>query len=170
MKFKGIIDFLSRNDFFILTAHETPDGDAIGSEYAMMRILRQMKKTARIINADPAPDNFKFIDVSDDVETLTDPDILPENLDEYVLLILDANDLGNIGNVSKYILPRIKEFFIIDHHESGEDIVSANLIEQNASSTGEIIYQIAEQLPIKIDLPIANALYMAIVYDARVES
>ena len=165
MKFQGIIDFIERNDNFILTAHETPDGDAIGSEYAMLKFLQQMNKTARIINADPTPDNFTFVDVTKEVEILDSPEILPENLDEFVLLILDANDIGNLGDVAKYILPRVKDYFIIDHHESDEDIVSTNLIAQNASSTGEIIYLLSEQLPVEINLDIANALYMAIVYD-----
>ena len=165
MKFKGVIDFIEKNDYFIITAHETPDGDAIGSEYAMLKILQQMKKKVRIINADQTPNNFRFVDVSDEVETLDNPDDLPDNLDDYVLLILDANEIGNIGDVSKYILPRVKDHFIIDHHESGDDILSSNLIEQTASSTGEIIYQLAEQLPVEIDIDIANALYMAIVYD-----
>jgi nanoRNase/pAp phosphatase (c-di-AMP/oligoRNAs hydrolase) len=43
-EFQGAIDFLTRTQRFIITAHETPDGDAIGSECAMVRALRSRGK------------------------------------------------------------------------------------------------------------------------------
>ncbi len=165
MTFQHIIDFLNRYDKFILTAHETPDGDALGSEYAMLRALQKMGKKALIFNADPAPKNFKFIDETDEINTLESPDQLPSDLDDYVLIILDVNDTGNIGNIVKYVFPIVKDYFIIDHHDTGENTLTANLIQEDASSTGEILFQLFIELKIEVDLDMARALYMAIVYD-----
>ena len=50
MVFNSVLAFITAHDKFILTAHETPDGDAVGSEYAMMLALRQLGKVARIFN------------------------------------------------------------------------------------------------------------------------
>ncbi len=165
MVFSSVLEFIAKHDKFILTAHETPDGDAVGSELAMMLALRQLGKTARIYNADPAPDNFCFIDTEDDIKALIDPDELPEDIEEYALMILDVNEMANIGSVARHVLPRVKGTFIIDHHDVGADTLEDNLILKNASSTGEILYQIFQELKIDISPDIAKSLFMAIVYD-----
>ena len=163
--FDGVLGFISRHEKFILTAHETPDGDAIGSEYAMLLALRQLGKQARIFNADPAPRNFRFIDEHDDIETLETAGQLPTDLEDYVLIILDVNDISNIGNVAKLVLPKVKEAFIIDHHDVNTETLTTNLIQKEASSTGEIVFQIFKELNLTISLPMAKSIYMAIVYD-----
>ena len=165
MRFKHIIEFITQNDKFILTAHETPDGDAIGSEYAMLKALQKLGKQARVLNSDPAAKNFKFIDGTDEINTLDNPNHLPDDVEDHVLIILDVNDTGNIGNIEKWVLPRVKDYFIIDHHDVSENTLTSNLIEENASSTGEILYQLFQEMKIEIDLGMAKSLFMAIVYD-----
>jgi phosphoesterase RecJ-like protein len=165
MKYRDVLGFIKRNSRFILTTHETPDGDAIGSEYAMFRTLKKLGKEVRIINADRTPENFKFVDVDDEIEVLEDPAALPDDLADYVLMILDVNDTNNIGNIVRYVVPKVREYFIIDHHDSDADITSPNYIQQNASSTGEIVYRIIGNLEVDMDLETANSLYMAIAYD-----
>ena len=51
--------------------------------------------------------------------------------------MLDTNDIRNIGQIATHVLPRVKEHFIIDHHEK-EDALAGNCILVNASSTCEI--------------------------------
>lgn len=162
---QAVIDFIEKYDKFIITAHETPDGDALGSEYSMLRALRKLGKTARILNADPAPKKFVFIDDAGEFEVLVKKEQIPEDIQEYGLFILDVNDINNIGQVATLVLPRVKEYFIIDHHDSETVQLSQNHIEQNASSTCEILYLLFREMGLELDLPMAQALYMGIVYD-----
>ena len=162
---KGIPDLINEYDKFIITAHETPDGDAIGSEYAMYRALKQLGKASRIINADPAAHKYNFIDIDKAIETIDEKTVLPKDIDRYCLIILDTNDIQNIGEVNVEILPKVRDTFIIDHHESGEDILSKNIIRQNASSTCEILFDLFQELNVSIDFQIAQALFAGIVYD-----
>jgi phosphoesterase RecJ-like protein len=162
---QAVIDFIEKYDKFIITAHETPDGDALGSEYAMLLALRKLGKTARILNADPAPQKFAFIDPGDEFEVLVRKEQIPKDIGEYGLFILDVNDINNIGQVATLILPRVKEYFIVDHHDSETIQLSKNHIEQNASSTCEILYLLFREMNMELDLPIAQALYMGILYD-----
>jgi phosphoesterase RecJ-like protein len=162
---QAVIDFIEKYDKFIITAHETPDGDALGSEYAMLLALRKLGKTARILNADPAPQKFAFIDSGDEFEVLVRKEQIPKDIGEYGLFILDVNDINNIGQVATLILPRVKEYFIVDHHDSETIQLSKNHIEQNASSTCEILYLLFREMNLELDLPIAQALYMGILYD-----
>lgn len=160
------IDFLKRTRRFIITAHETPDGDAIGSECAMQRALTSLGKEAIIINADPTPHKFSYLDTDRAVGVLDGGRSLPPDIGEYSLLMLDTNDVRNIGQVATLVLPRVREYFIIDHHEHDEaDVLGGNFIQKGASSTCEILYQLMREMNVHIDLPIAQALYTGIVYD-----
>jgi len=161
----AVIEFINKYDKFIITAHETPDGDALGSEYAMLLALRKLGKTARILNADPAPQKFAFVASGDEFEVLARKEQIPEDIGEYGLFILDVNDINNIGQVATLILPRVKEYFIVDHHDSETVQLSQNHIEQNASSTCEILYLLFRDMKLELDLPMAQALYMGILYD-----
>lgn len=163
-RFKEIEEIIKQNNLFVITAHETPDGDAIGSECAMSCLLKKLGKTSIIINADPMAYKYSFLNEAQQVHTLAEADI-PENLSEYVLLILDTNDIKNIGEVADIILPHVKRYFILDHHESDDEIIKNNHIESNASSTCEILYDIIMDMGVEIDDDIANALFVGIVYD-----
>ncbi len=163
-RFKEIEEIIKQNNLFIITAHETPDGDAIGSECAMSCLLKQLGKKSIIINADPMAYKYSFLKEAEQVHTLDEVDV-PENLSDYVLLILDTNDIKNIGGVADIILPHVKRYFILDHHESDDEIIKNNHIESNASSTCEILYDIITDMGVGIDDDIAEALFVGIVYD-----
>lgn len=165
-EFQAAIDFLARTQRFIITAHETPDGDAIGSECAMLLALTSIGKDAVILNADPTPRKFGYLDTDRIVATVESAEKVPSDLAEYSLLILDTNDVRNIGAVATLVLPRVQEHFIIDHHERDrDDARGGNFIQKGASSTCEILYQLLREMNVTIDLPVAQALYTGILFD-----
>ncbi len=163
--FDNLTQFLKKNSKFILTAHETPDGDAIGSECAMYFALKQLGKQVLLYNSDPAPQKYSYLQCTSSIITLKEKSQLPEDIDEYVLLILDTNDIHNIGVVSELILPQVKDYFIVDHHESEDNIIEVNHIEESASSTSEILFELFESLGLEFSLPMAEAIFTGIVYD-----
>lgn len=167
MNFKPLTNFLSRYDKFIICSHESPDGDAIGSEYAFLQALKKMGKKAYVINNDPTPFNFAFVDIKKELKFFEDEKKLPRKLSDFGLFILDTNDTNNIGVISTYILPKVSEYFVIDHHEKykSDERSAGSISDKDASSTAEILYRFFMKEKIEIDLPIANALFMAIVYD-----
>ena len=59
---KNLKNFLSRHEKFIISTHESPDGDGLGAEIAFLETLLRLGKTAFILNSDPIPDKYKFID------------------------------------------------------------------------------------------------------------
>ncbi len=156
--------FLRRHKKFFLTAHETPDADAIGAECATYHALRQLGKEVRIVNADPTPRIFRFIDSDGSVEVL-DRSFDTSVLDGACALILDVNDINNIGGVRDIILPGVSEYFIIDHHEEYGVRNKSGYIQGKASSTCELLYGLFQSLKVTITPQIAIALYAGIVYD-----
>jgi phosphoesterase RecJ-like protein len=164
-RFQAIINFIDSNDKFILTAHETPDGDAIGSEIAAYLALKSIGKTVRIINADPMGEKYAFLDVDKAIELFNPEESLPEDLHDWVLIILDTNDINNIGLIKENILSRVKDFFIFDHHEGGDTVYTANHIESEASSTCEMLFELFEAMGFELTYDILVAIYLGIVYD-----
>lgn len=164
MKFNPIIAFLEQNQRFLLTAHETPDGDAIGSEVAMYEALRYLDKEVRIINADPITQKYQYLNPDNRIELLEETGV-PEDLKEWVLIILDTNDINNIGRVCQDVLPIVRSYFILDHHEEQDNIETGNLIESDASSTCELLYKLFQEMEIPLNRLMADALYTGIVYD-----
>ncbi len=164
-KFEYISNFLLTNDNFILTAHETPDGDAIGSESAMYCALKAIGKNVIVINADLMSEKYTFLDYNNIFRVLDESSVLPEDIGKYTLIILDTSDVDNIGQVKDIILSKTKNYLIIDHHESKENTKEDILIISEASSTCEILYQLFDYSNIEINFNIAQALFVGIVYD-----
>ena len=155
---------IERNTYFLLTAHESPDADAIGAECALYHGLKQIGKKVRIVNADPTPRIFAFID-EDDVIEVFDDNTDVGHLGDACLIILDANDINNIGAIKDAILAKVGEHLIIDHHEEDGSLSKDNLIDGDASSTCEILFDLLMDLGVELTTTIAQALYAGIVYD-----
>lgn len=164
-KFVYISTFLINNDNFIITAHETPDGDAIGSESAMYTALKLLGKNVQVINADLMAEKYRFLDYDNNFHVITNSNSIPEDINKYSLLILDTSDIDNIGSVKDNILNKTKSHIIIDHHESNEETSENVLIISDASSTCEILFELFKCMNINIGFKISQALYVGIVYD-----
>ncbi|MDI6785767.1 MAG: bifunctional oligoribonuclease/PAP phosphatase NrnA [bacterium] len=154
----AVVEVLRNEDNFLITSHIRPDGDAVASQLALHYILRNLGKKVSIINQDPVPKNYTFLPNSNLISTN-----LKVKPDFNVSIILDCNDFGRIGEV--YNLIKYSKLIInIDHH-LGNGIGQLNLINSKASCVGEIIYQIAKSIPLKIDNTLATFIYTTIITD-----
>jgi phosphoesterase RecJ-like protein len=165
MLFKKVREFIDKHQKFILTAHESPDGDAIASELAMQWILEKLGKSAEIVNADPIPQKFSYLYPGRTIYTLEEGKPLPFDIKDRALLILDTNDIHNIGKIRDEILPHIKEYFIVDHHEAEDVTITDNLVISSASSTSEILYEMILYFEKEPDFYVSQCLFTGIVYD-----
>jgi bifunctional oligoribonuclease and PAP phosphatase NrnA len=165
--FKKLDSFLTKNQKFIISTHESPDGDGLGAEIAFKELLTSINKTAYILNSDPIPDKFLFIDPDNEINIFNKNLNLPaiNELNEYAVFVLDTNDFDNIGAAYTHIKDKVKEVFIIDHHEGGDDKFEDNFIKAEASSASEIIYDIIKYYNKKPSFKAAQALYAGILFD-----
>jgi phosphoesterase RecJ-like protein len=161
---EDIINYLDKNDKFIITCHESPDGDALAAEYALGKGLSYLKKTFIILNSDPTPDKFRFID-NDSIITFCNPEKdIPEDLKNWTLIIVDTEE-SNIGSLHEILSDKVKNIIVIDHHNYSDIKNPFVYLNPDAGSTCEIIYEILMKLSVKIDLDMAVALYAGIIYD-----
>lgn len=155
-KLRGLI---KRNSSFLITSHINPEGDALGSELALALTLEKIGKSVEIWNRDPVPEIYKFLPYSEKIyhgEKI--------NRRYEVLILVDCGNMDRTGWVDKNNLPA-NSVFVIDHHLTESPLKDNGWIEPDASSTGEMIYNLVISLGIEIDLNIAVNIYTAIMTD-----
>lgn len=145
---------------FLLTAHEGPDGDALGSLLGMHHLLTQLGKDSVMFMAAkefPLPIEYRFLPLE---EVFHEP---PADMADRTIVFLDC---GNIDRMPVDFLSAGDNFRInIDHHHDNTCFGDVNLVEIGASSTAEIVYELAALLDVEITPEIASALYVGLITD-----
>jgi len=171
-----IIDALLDGQHFVLTTHENSDGDGLGSEVALARVLKALGKEVAIVNPTEVPPNYLFLKKLYPI-TLFDKRS-EEAIQELslcdVVVLLDANMHERMGS----LWPHVKfakelgalNIVCVDHHLEPEDFTDVMVCENYASSTGELvyglIYALQERLGRDLLTPeVAEALYVAVMTD-----
>jgi phosphoesterase RecJ-like protein len=163
-KFQKIIE---SNTHFVLTTHINPDGDGLGSEVALAAYLEKIGKQAAILNHDATPENYKFLEQIHPFLQY-DPSRHAELLkNAEVIIVLDTNHLDRLSAMKSFISSSNAFKICIDHHLEPGVFADLYIIDETATSAGEILYRLittsaSEQI---IDRNIAIALYTAIMTD-----
>lgn len=153
---------LKKYQKFVLTAHVNPDGDAVGSVMALALALQALHKDVVCLIDDEIPNNFKFLQ---EIEMISQPDVKtdkPAKLETDLLVILDSSDRQRIGAVGEICSAPVLN---IDHHISNEGFADYCYLDSKAAATGEIIFDLLRLMECEVNMPIAEALYMAIATD-----
>ncbi len=165
MRFDELLSFLRKNDNFLLVSHADPDGDALGSEYALCRILHSLKKEASILNADRGSHRYLFFDNENLIVSLEEGSTVPLDINKKILILLDTSDYQHTGQAKSEIIPLAEQVIIIDHHEALRPPPAPSYIDNTAAATCQIVFEIATALGVQIDISTAKALFMGLVFD-----
>jgi phosphoesterase RecJ-like protein len=154
------VEAIRSHDRFLVTTHENPDGDALGSILAMKLALEQLGKDPSLYLSGtiPLPSEYDFMDLGSVGREL------PADASERVILALDCANARRLGPDSAFVeaAPLVVD---IDHHHDNSRFGHVNLIVADASSTGEILYDLFRELGVVVTPEIAEALYIALVTD-----
>jgi phosphoesterase RecJ-like protein len=157
---RTIAEAIRAQDRFVVTTHENPDGDALGSLLATKLMLEELGKDAVIYLAGetPLPREYQFMELK---ELRRD---LPADVHERVLLAVDCANERRLGP-DPSLYARAPLVIDIDHHHDNTRFGKLNYIDANASSTGEILRDLLRELGVELTPDIAEALYIALVTD-----
>jgi bifunctional oligoribonuclease and PAP phosphatase NrnA len=151
---------LKDNDKFLLTTHERPDGDAVGSLAAMQLVLTTLGKDALAFLTEdefPLPYEYRFLHLDN---VVSDP---PEDLAERVLVFLDC---GNVDRTPAAALQREGRCILnVDHHHDNTRFGTLNHVDPHASCTAEMVWDLMKGLGVEATQPMAEALYVGVVTD-----
>ena len=158
---RKIADAVRAHDRFLVTTHENPDGDALGSLLAMKLALEELGKDAVIYLAGrtPLPREYRFMQLAGLRRKL------PEDLAERVVIAVDCANERRLGADPEALLDVCRLVIDIDHHHDNTRFGDINLVVPDASSTGEILRDLLRELGIGLTPAIAEALYIAVVTD-----
>lgn len=152
------IEQINESKNIYIVSHVQPDGDNIGSILALWMALRNIKEKVFILKSDDIPSDFLFLPNIDMIHDYNND----EEID--LLITLDASDEGRLGQ-NKTLLNKAKVVINIDHHISNNNFGHINIIDSNASATGELVYKLISKMNIPIDKDIASCIYTAISSD-----
>jgi bifunctional oligoribonuclease and PAP phosphatase NrnA len=155
-----VVAELRGSDKLLLTTHENPDGDALGSLLAMNWMLEQLgKNTLMFMSPDEFPLPWEYRAWT--FEPLVGNP--PDDVAERTIVFLDC---GNIDRMPVDFLQADGLHILnIDHHHDNTRFGTVNLVVPEASCTAEIVWHIGKQLGAEITPRIADALYTGLVTD-----
>ena len=153
-------DIIKSSRKILLLSHMNPDGDTLGSMCAMYSMIyNRFKKKADMNVVSNIPFNYKFLPNVNLAQRYFDKSLV------YDLVI--SLDVASIERVldSQILFDRAKCTVNIDHHKTNPKFGDFQIIEPNASSCGEVLYNYFKANDWKIDKDSAICLYTAIMTD-----
>lgn len=140
------------DDVLILT-HAHPDGDTLGSGFALCRALMKMGKRARVICADPIQSKFDY---------LFDGIDMPEFEEKYIVAV-DVATENLLGDLEAQYGGRID--LCIDHHGTNTEYADKLLLNADAAAACEVILKVIKAMHVSIDKGMADCLFTGITTD-----
>jgi phosphoesterase RecJ-like protein len=158
--------FIASHARFVLTTHVNPDGDGMGSEVAMALWLRALGKHVRVLNDAVVPTAFTFLTREQPLEVFDPVEHAPVIAAADALVVLDTSSRQRIGRLGPAFEQVPHPMAVVDHHVTHQaGFGSVRVIEPDASSTGEIVYDLLREADAVITPTMAEALYVALLTD-----
>lgn len=147
---KECADTLKEKDNILILAHANPDGDTLGSGFALCRALMKIGKICAVINADDIPKKYNYL-FDDIVEIKFKPD--------YVVAV-DVATVKLLGGLEE----QYKIDMCIDHHSTNTEYANLLLLE-DVPAACQIMYEVVLALGVEVDKKIADCLYTGLTTD-----
>jgi phosphoesterase RecJ-like protein len=155
-----VVEELQGSTKLLVTTHENPDGDALGSLLAFQEMMVSLgKDSLMFLSADnfPLPTEYQSLPLED---VIHEP---PPDMEQRTAVFLDC---GNIDRMPVDFLQRDGQHIVnIDHHHDNTRFGTVNLVCADASCTAEILWELTRPLGIEVTPSMAEALYIALVTD-----
>lgn len=153
-------EWFTQHQTFALMSHMRPDGDAIGSQLGLGLALEAMGKTVYYWNEDGLPESLAFLAGS---EKITRPPIEAVAID--VAVALDTATRVRLGESNLLAAAKAKVWINIDHHLSNPGYGDVNYVDATSPATGQIVYEILQELRMPIPDAARDAIYVAVSTD-----
>lgn len=144
---------LRQADNIVILSHQKPDGDTLGSAFALLRALEAMGKTARVECSDGYPARYRFIF----------GDYRPKSFEPGFIVTVDVANTGLLGELEPVYGGRLD--LCIDHHKSNTVPARHTLVDPGEPATALIIFDLIEALGVPLDKKMADALFTGISTD-----
>ncbi len=154
IEFSRAVEMLKKADNILILTHRNPDGDTLGSGFALLRALRKMGKKAKLLNNDEIPSKYSYLYDG----------IGEEDFTEEFIVSVDVAEIKLLGDsVREKYGDRVD--LSLDHHESSKFYANETYVEPDSASACEIIYLVIKALGVSVDSDIASCVYTGMSTD-----
>lgn len=153
--YRKIYKEIKKYNTIVIARHIGADPDALGSQFALRELILNKFPNKKVYAIGNPSNRFKFMGSLDKIEEIDTKNTL--------LIVLDTPDIKRIDGISSY---KDYAFTIkIDHHPIVDKFANIELIDENASSTSQLILEFIFKNYLKTTTEIAKNLYIGIVSD-----
>ena len=154
-----IVELVRKRDRFLVTSHVNPDGDAVAAQLALRFILLSLGRSCTVVAGQPVPRVYRFLPGAGEILVRRRHSLRPYTA-AFVL------DCGSRARASALPARKVPLTVVnIDHHVSNAGYGDINWIRPGASSTCEMIYDLARRLRVPLERDLAVNLYTGILTD-----
>jgi len=164
LQFEDVFPYLEGEGDTLVLFHRNPDADAVGSAYAMKKILEGLGSRAWCVCGDEVPLRLRFLLNGEQDSVL--PESIPTDFEIRRIVSVDTASPAQLGSLWELYGGQID--LMIDHHGMGEPYAD-HYVRPEAAATGEILFDLVRELAdrerIHISYELCTALYAAISAD-----
>ncbi len=153
LSLKQCAKYLKKHNNYIILTHASPDGDTLGSAYALYYGLNEIGKRACVLCPDIIPEKYNYFARSTDHVKREGATVIAVDVADKRLLGDLKDEFGDVVNLN------------IDHHISNTQFAENLYLDANASATTEIIFELLTLMRVNINDITAKALYTGLVTD-----
>lgn len=153
----------------LITAHRSPDADAMGSALALYNVLLKLGHKVSVVVPDSFPGFLAWMKGAGEVKFFQEQRGQGTRIigKAEVVFCLDYNNLERIGEMGPLIQKTNATTVLIDHHIDPSDNFDFILSDTAASSTAELIFRFLRSMSWDhfIDVDVAECIYAGIMTD-----
>lgn len=155
---KKIAKRLKKAEHIAIFTHLNPDGDALGSSFAVKYTLEAIGKCATIYLEKKMPEKFNFLG--------TDYEIADENTvsNADCAIVLDCGEYSRLGDAAT-LCKKIPCLLCIDHHKTGDTFGELYYNEADSAATAQIVYKLVNLLTKNVPQKAYEAIYTGMSTD-----
>lgn len=158
------VDFVGRHQYFLLTTHTRPDGDALGCLMALAEALEARGKKVERIVPGRMPPRYQFMDSEKRIEAFEPP--AGQHLTACdAIVVVDTGTWNQLAALADVIRNSSAEKFVIDHHRTQDELGGQRLVDTSAEACGRLVHDAIVALQVPLTATMAHYLYIAIATD-----
>jgi phosphoesterase RecJ-like protein len=161
---------LAKPQTVLITTHQNPDADAMGSSLALAGYLRKKGHRVTVVTPTDYPQNLQWMAGNDTVIAFEEKQRVAVSQlmsEATAIFCLDFSALDRIKELAPLVRQARATKVLIDHHLEPESFADMALWNPKAAATAELIFQLISDLGDQnmIDVPIAECIYAGLMTD-----
>ncbi len=150
----------------MLSGHEHPDGDCLGSQLGLFHLIRSWGGEVRILNPDPPARHLAFLADWGPIEAYDSTSLGDGRSLGDLLVLMDCSQLRRLGDLGSAIRGKVGSIAVVDHHvDADRGDGDTSFVDVSAAATGELVLRLYDVAGVQPGFEAAHGLFVSLVAD-----